>query len=133
MYKVNVSERALNVDDNLSDMDVQSSTLMSKEYGMKMTLNAELFNSKDINNISQEMFLLPQKKTSITIMHSQKMYEQIEISDTSYDRIKNQNNDPFTIIGQIAKSKYKSLGRSTIDGVDQNSMPTSPPSTTPGG
>jgi len=90
--------------------------IMSQEYGMKMKM--DILNADNQETSSEEAYLLVKEKALITLSHNRKSYTRMEIDDTQIDRIKNQNYDPGKMVEQFLTSEYKSLGISTIDGIE---------------
>jgi hypothetical protein len=70
-------------------------------------------------------YFFPEKKTMIIIQPKQKQYWRIEVDD-GYVK-KWQNFDPRTNLKKILASKYESLGRSTIDGIEVEGFRTTDP------
>jgi hypothetical protein len=73
-------------------------------------------------------YFFPEKKTMIIIQPKEKQYWRIEVDD-GYVK-KWQNFDPRTNLKKILASKYESLGRSTIDGIEVEGFRTTDPNWT---
>ena len=127
MYQVSISTTTQIAADKSIEQYMQGSILVSQEYGSRMTMNSEMLDPNYTVNISEETYVLPQKKTAITINHKQKKYTQEEINDTIIERMKKQNNDPRMMVEQILKYDYKYLGRSSIDGIEVEVFQTTDP------
>jgi hypothetical protein len=101
--------------------------LISQEYGTK---------GKGLDPNGGEStfggnYFFPEKKTMIIIQPKQKQYWRIEVDD-GYVK-KWQNFDPRTKLKKILASKYESLGRSTIDGIEVEAFRTTDPNFFRGG
>jgi len=122
MYQMSITgqtkERPLSI-------DVQSTVLISHDHGMKMSM--EFLDPNSGERMLQEQYMLPQKKRMIMIMPSQKKYTELEIDDTLVERTQKQNNDPRTMVKRILECDYKSLGMSTIDGIEVEGFQTTDP------
>ena len=79
------------------------------------------------DKITEQFYVLPNRKVQIQIMPKQKKYMQMEFdgncstkqsSDDMLAKMKKQNNDPREMIKQIMNCKYTDLGRSEIDGIE---------------
>jgi len=63
------------------------------------------------------MYIMPQEKSMVMLMHDQKAYTRMTFEDDLLDRMKKQNNDPREMVRQMLDSEYTELGFSEIDGV----------------
>jgi hypothetical protein len=100
--------------------------LVSKEYGSK-TIREELDPNGGWSKVS-ENYLSPDHKTAIVIQPKQKKYRSIEFDDyTAENMWKVSSNDPLTFLKRILACKYKSMGRSTIDGIEVEGFQTTDP------
>ena len=99
------------------DIEMRVTQLVSQEYGTK-----KIIERPDPNGAwskSEELYLLPQKRTGIQIVPGQKTYSRTEVDDTIVQSMREQyNTDPHTFLKEITEHKYKyqSLGIETIDG-----------------
>ncbi len=107
------------------NQNVESTALVSQDLGMKMTM--EMTDPKTGMVMLQEMYMLPQKKTMLTIMPQQKMYTEVELDDTLLQQQQKSNNNPSAIVEQILQCNYESLGQSTIDGIEVEGFRTTDP------
>ena len=105
--------------------------MVSADYGMKLDTTV---NEIDTLNITKEnqpfeqvLYLVPDKKSIVSVVPSQKIYQNIEFSDDLYERLKKQNCDPREMIKQMLACDYTDLGRSEIDGVKVQGFETSDP------
>jgi len=92
--------------------------LTSQEYGSKST-----WENVDPNggwSQYRKMYTLPQKKTEIFIYPTEKIYICQELEDADAEQIKEDNvaGDPSGLLKGILQTKYESLGKSTMDGVE---------------
>jgi hypothetical protein len=97
--------------------------LISQEYGSKG--KTEDLDPNGRESTFGENYFFPEKKTMIIIQPKQKQYWRIEVDD-GYAK-KWQNFDPRTSLKKILTSKYESLGRSTIDGIEVEGFRTTDP------
>jgi hypothetical protein len=114
------------------DIEMRVTQLVSQEHGVK-----KIIERPDPNGAwskSETLYLLPQKRTGIQILHAQKIYGRAEVDDTIVRSMREQySSDPQVFLKQITEHKYqyKSLGIETIDGnkvevfqtTDPNYMP----------
>ena len=122
MYKMNITKTRL----SQSPTDTKSigTTLISQDYGMTTTIE-----TIDPNNESthQEIFILPQKKTMVIIEHQKKSYQRYKLNDTLTKHFKEEYSDPHTMIKEMLRCEYISLGKSVIDGVNVEGFQTTDP------
>jgi hypothetical protein len=90
--------------------------LTSQEYGSKSTW--EWLNPNGEWSQYREIHILPQKKTEITIYPTEKIYICRELEDADVEQIKEDNRDQLGILKGILETKYESLGKSAMDGVE---------------
>jgi hypothetical protein len=102
--------------------------VISQEYGWKGRI--ERLDPKGGESTFSEYCILPQKKTTIAISHKEKKYTRKERDDGFFERIQKANSDitdPHTFLEQMLKTKYESLGRSTMDGIAVEGFRTTDP------
>ena len=99
--------------------------LVSKEYGSKTT-REELDPNGGWSKVS-ENYLSPDRKTAIVIQPKQKKYRRIEYDDYTAENMWKVMNNPLTFLKRILACKYKSMGRSTIDGIEVEGFQTTDP------
>lgn len=102
--------------------------LASGEYGWK-EIGESLPPNGGKGSVFQERYFLPQKKTFILISPAQKKYRRRELKDDAIEYIQKVNiaRNPFMLLKEVLNTKYKSMGRSTIDGVEVEGFRTTDP------
>jgi hypothetical protein len=128
MYQTNSTttvSRVVNDRKMVVDVKMHGTVLVSKEYGRKETMTIQNLDSKETT--SQETYLLFKEKSRITISHTRKSYTHIEYDDAFFEEYMKDSSDPRTMVEQILKCEYKSLGISTIDGVKVEGFQTQDP------
>jgi len=106
--------------------EMEGAVTISNEYGMKMEMTMTDADTGQ-KEMTQQMYILPDKRTAIMIMSEQKKYTRMEFDDDLLARMKRQNNDPREMIKQIMGCEYTELGRSVIDGIDVEGFRTTDP------
>lgn len=106
--------------------EMEGAVTISNEYGMKMEMTMTDPNTGQ-EEMTQQMYILPDKRTAIVIMPEQKKYTRMEFDNNLLARMKRQNNDPREMIKQIMGCEYTELGRSAIDGIDVEGFRTTDP------
>jgi len=107
---------------------IRGTFLISQEYGWKAKI--ERLDPNGGESTFSEYCLVPQKKTTIAISHKEKKYTRKEQDDGFFERIQKANidiTDPHTFLKQMLKTKYESLGRSTMDGIAVEGFRTTDP------
>jgi len=96
--------------------------LISEEYGRKATSE-----QTDPNGEStfDESYILPYKKTDISIDPKRKKYTRTEVDDRWAEGWREGN--PALLTKDILKVKYEGMGRSTIDGIEVEGFRTTDP------
>ncbi|MBA7480543.1 hypothetical protein ES707_16005 [subsurface metagenome] len=107
-------------------IEMECTIIISNEYGMKMEMTMTDPNTGQ-EEMNQQMYILPDKRTAIMIMPEQKKYTRMEFDDDVLARMKRQNNDPREMIKQIMGCEYTELGRSVIDGIEVEGFRTTDP------
>jgi len=91
--------------------------LISEEHGRKSV--RQVLDPNGGESWFGEEYYLPQKKTKIVIMPKQKKYARTEFEDMFVRVAGEELENPRTSwIKEILESKYESLGRSTVDGIE---------------
>ena len=107
-------------------IEMESTIIISNEYGMKMEMTMTDPNTGQ-EEMTQQMYILPDKKMMISLMPEQKKYMRMEFDDDLLASMKRQNNDPREMIKQIMGCEYTELGRSVIDGIEVEGFRTTDP------
>ena len=107
------------------NQNVQADILIAQDYGMKMTMR--MADPNGGTTTQQEQYMLPQENAIIVLMPAQKKYIRMEFDDTLAERMRRQNNDPGSMLEQVLRCKYQSLGRSRINGVEVEGFQTTDP------
>ncbi len=106
--------------------EMEGTVTISSEYGMKMEMTMTDADTGQ-KEMTQQMYILPDKRTAIMVMLEQKKYTRMEFDDDLLARMKRQNNDPREMIKQIMDCEYTELGRSVIDGIEVEGFRTTDP------
>jgi len=107
------------------NQNMEATMLTSQQYGMKATMGTT--DATSGKTMRQEMYMLPQEQAMVMLMPEQKQYVRMELNEDLTAKMRQQNNDPGTMLQQILNCKYESLGRSTIDGVEVEGFQTTDP------
>lgn len=107
------------------ELEAHYTILTSHEHGMKMVM--EMTDPNGNMSMHQEMYMSPQQKTMIMIMPDHKKYMQMEFDDTLFEQKRKESNDPRAMLQLVLQCDYKSLGRSTIDGIEVEGFQTTDP------
>jgi outer membrane lipoprotein-sorting protein len=94
-----------------------SNVLVSKKYGIKMTIIRTDPNSQPKYNTGDEWYFLIQSNSIVIVSHKEKTYDRFIYDDVELDFYKERYNEPRAIIKQILSCEHKSLGQSAIDGI----------------
>ncbi len=106
--------------------EMEGTVTISNDYGMKMEMTTTDADSGR-EETTQQMYIIPDKRTAISLMPKHKKYMLMEFDDDLIVRMKKQNNDPREMIKQMMGCKYTELGRSVIDGIDVEGFRTTDP------
>lgn len=126
MYQISMTVTGQAVGDRPMDQEMQGTVLISQDQGTKMSM--EMVDPNSGESILQEQYMLPHEKAMIMIIPSKKKYVRMELDDTLVERAQKQNNDPRAMIKKILECDYKSIGKSTIDGIEVEGFQTTDPS-----
>ena len=80
--------------------EIEATVTISNEYGMKMQMTMTDADTGQ-EEMSQQMYILPDQKAAFMIMPKQKKFTRMEFDDSLLARMKKQNNDPREMIKQI--------------------------------
>jgi len=89
--------------------------LISQEYGSKCS--TEALDPNGEWSQSTERYFLPKKKTEIVIYPTEKIYICQKLEDAEVEQMQH-NNKAGNSLKDILQTKYESLGKSTMDGVE---------------
>ena len=105
----------------------RATSLKSQEYGSKA--NTEELDPNGGWSKFREAYDLPKKKTFITLLHNIKKYASEEFEDDWLERRPEATwvRDPRAGLKELMARKYKSLGRTTIDGIEVEGFQTTDP------
>ena len=120
------SEKVTGKDPNKPYM--RATFLISQEYGWRG--KTEHLDPNGGESTFNESWILPQKNTTIAISHKEKKYTRTQQDDGWIERVQKANidiTDPRTFLEQMLKTKYESLGRSTMDGIEVEGFRTTDP------
>lgn len=106
----------MKVGDTTIDTESRSTVTTSEEYGTKIVIDTVQPNG--VGNMTQEMYMSPQKGTALTIMPQEKKYMRMEYDESMVERMRGQNDNPSAIVQLALGQGYESLGRETLDGVE---------------
>ena len=98
--------------------------LVSRDHGMKMSTETIDPNGE---SSSQEIYVLLQKRTVVTIEPHKKSYERYKLNDTMVESFAEKSSDPRSMIKRMLRCEYSSLGRSVIDGINVEGFQTTDP------
>ncbi len=102
------------------NQEIRATSLNSAEYGWKS--NWEWIDPGGGESGFSEEYVLPQKKIAIDIVHKDRNYIRKVLKDAKIEEdphIGHPNmKDPGAFVRKILKTKYESLGRSTMDGIE---------------
>jgi outer membrane lipoprotein-sorting protein len=125
MYQTSMTHSRQGDADKPRPLQAHATTLVSQDYRMKLRM--EYVDPNTGESRLQEMYMLPQKKTMIMILPNEKKYMRMEFDDALLEKKLKENNDPRAMLKQVLKCDYKSLGRSTIDGIEVEGFQTTDP------
>jgi len=106
------------------NQEIRATSLNSAEYGWKS--NWEWIDPNGGESGFSEEYVLPQKKIAIDIVHKDRNYIRKVLKDAQFEQKQKEEpsighpniKDPLGFVRRILKTKYESLGKSTIDGIE---------------
>lgn len=125
MYETSMTHSPQGDANKSRPLEAHATTLVSQDYDMKSWM--EYVDANTGETQLQEMYMLPQKRTIIVISPNEKKYVRLEFDDALFEKKLKENNDPRAMLKQVLKCDYKSLGRSTIDGIEVEGFQTTDP------
>lgn len=102
------------------NMDGSVRVWFSADYGLKMEARVN-------NQIVHTAYLVQNQKKMISVMPATKQYMEFDLNDDVLSKIKQQNHDPIQWLQKMVGSKYESIGRSILDGVEVEGFETTDP------
>jgi hypothetical protein len=102
--------------------------LVSKEYGT--VVKFEQLNPKGERANLGDLYFNPAENTFVGFVHTQKLYIRAELDSFLAQQLQknvNRYSDTVAVLKEIAASKYESIGRSTIDGIEVEGFRTTDP------
>jgi hypothetical protein len=109
------------------NQEIRATSLNSGEYGTKSTW--EWLDPNGGESTFSDIYFLPQKKMTIAI-NANKTYMRRVLPDAQVEKMQKENpdiKDPHAFVRKILKTKYESLGRSTLDGIEVAGFRTTDP------
>lgn len=94
----------------------ESVLLISRDYGMKVTMDT--LDPNGARTRGMEACVLFQEKAIIILRPDSKDYIHIDLDDAEIEKMRHQYYDPSSMLKEILGSKYESLGRSMVDGLE---------------
>ena len=125
MYQMTMTVSGTEPTGRSMNQNVEGNILIAQDYGMKSSM--DMIDPNSGKTTRHEQYMLPREKAMIMIMPSEKTYMRIDLDDTLLSKIRQQNYDPSSMLKHILDCKYKSLGRSTVDGVEVEGFQTTDP------
>jgi outer membrane lipoprotein-sorting protein len=107
--------------------EIQTTMIISNEHGMKYEMNMGIPDPNTGKAMTQQMYILPNRKLVLSLMPERKKYTRMKLDDDLLARMKKQNNDPREMMKQILGCEYTELGRSEIDGIEVEGFETTDP------
>lgn len=129
MYQMTLDTTGPTLGDNALEQTIQATVLMSDDLGMKVTMEMDIRipGSDDSEAMTQEVYVLPERKKMLTVMHALKKYLEVDMDNVEFEKQQKQNNAPDAMVERILACNYESLGKSTIDGVAVEGFGTTDP------
>jgi len=98
--------------------------LIWRDHGIKMTTETIDPNK---GTTRREVYVLLQKRTVLMIEPQKKSYRRYKLNDTMLESLREQANDPRSMIERMLNCEYSSLGQSEMDGIDVEGFQTTDP------
>jgi outer membrane lipoprotein-sorting protein len=103
-----------------SPTNMDGTVWMTADNRMKMEMSAD-------GKPGSITYLLPDQKKFVVVMSETKKYMEMELSDDLLSKMKQQNHDPREWVQKMVSSQYKSIGKTTLDGVEVEGLETTDP------
>jgi hypothetical protein len=110
------------------DFTIASEPVSGEPFHME--IHGEVLASQEWGRKTGTTYFQRQKKTLVEINHRSKTYTRTELDDPAFRRMEEglvEDFDASFWLRQMMKSKYESLGRSTLDGVEVEGFHTTDP------
>ncbi len=91
--------------------EIEVITYNSSEYGIRT-------DAYMAGKIAAQTYIIPDKEVLITVIHEQKQYIRMRLTDELLTKTKEESHDPKEMVKEFTKSEYTKLGRKTIDGIE---------------
>ncbi len=98
--------------------------LVSRDLGQKATV--QVTHPITGQSMLEEIYVLPQERTLITLMPNEKQYSKIELDEAIMEQWEREY-DPRYLVELIAKCEHTRLGRSVVDGIEAEGFQTTDP------
>jgi hypothetical protein len=115
---------AFQTEDTPAKPVAEATMLVSRTLGEKVVM--EVTHPLTGQSMLQEMYLLPQERTIVTLMPNEKKYSKIEVDEAAMKRWQAEN-DPRYLVELVTKCEHTRLGRSVIEGVEVEGFQTTDP------
>lgn len=102
------------------NMDGSVCVWFSADYGLKMEASVN-------NQLVHTAYYVQDQKKMVSVMPAMKQYMEFDLNDDVLSKIKQQSHDPMQWLQKMVGSKYESIGRSTLDGVEVEGFETTDP------
>jgi hypothetical protein len=129
MFKVTATVTGQMEGMSATDTRTETTVLVSKERGMRMDQTIPPLHGGPATH--QLMYYLSGNRTMVIVRPDQKMY--MKVTPVNLTRTRQQIYDPWELIKQVLRCKYKHLDRSMIDGIQVEGFETTDPASLPGG
>ncbi len=125
-YKITIKASG-NINESMppGESETNTAVTVSKEYGMKMEQTTHMIEQN--KSLHQQIFLISAEKKIVSIDPAMKIYQDIELSEGLFERLKKEYCEPREMIKQMLACDYTDLGRSEIDGITVQGFETTDP------
>jgi outer membrane lipoprotein-sorting protein len=107
------------------DTDAEASILIAQDYGMRMDIRSA--DPKHGQAMTQQMYMLPAQKTTLVLLPTLKQYMRMQFDDDSFEKKREENNDPRLMLKKILECQYTDLGKTMLDGIEVQGFQTTDP------
>jgi len=102
----------------------EATMLVSRTLGEKVVM--QVTHPLTGQSMLQEMYLLPQARTVVTLMPNEKKYSKADVDEAAMERWRAEN-DPRYLVELVTKCEHTRLGQSIVDGVEVEGFRTTDP------